>query len=56
MYILFELNDSRCTNPTFGYYDAMGYAKTEEAAREWVDQNVGYRRYKYCPDKEFKSE
>ena len=51
MYILFELNDSRCIDPSLSDYDAMGYAETEEAALQWVEANVQYRRYKYCPKK-----
>ena len=51
MYILFEKSHSDGVENLYDY-DCMGYAKTEDKAREWVNENSEYRKYKYCPDKE----
>lgn len=51
MYILFEVGDSRYTNPVFVNYEAVGYTDTEESAIKWVEENVEYRSFKYCPKK-----
>lgn len=53
MYILLEMSkangDLRLWN-----WDCMGYTKTEQVAMEWVSQNLDYRSYLYCPNKEIK--
>ena len=51
MYILFEQVQANASM-LIGNYDCMGYTMDEKKAIEWVNANLVYRKYKYCPNKE----